>query len=110
MPKQFLRRAGALGDAHADGAARAGVFDGVAQKVQEDLIEPQLVAVDVLIQHVYRIDEKLQLLGLDIGLNDAAQAVGDIREAAQGLVQVHFAAFNAAHVQNVINQADQMVA
>ena len=49
--------------ADADRAARLGVLDGIAQQVQQDLVQPQAVAVDVLVHHVHRVHIEVQLLG-----------------------------------------------
>ena len=47
---------------------------------------------------------------MDICLHNTPQTMQDIRQAAQRLFQMHPAALNAAHIQHIINQADQMVA
>ncbi len=104
------RRHGSLTDPHGDQAAGAGIFDGIAQEVQQHLVQPQLVAVDFLVDHVHRIDIEFQLLCPDIRLNDIAEPVEDVGQAAFLLVQMHLAALYAAHVQDIVNQAQQMVA
>ena len=50
---------GKLAHPHRDRAARRGELDGVGQQVQQYLIQPGLIAVDVLIGHIHGIHIKL---------------------------------------------------
>ena len=99
-----------LCDPHSDDSACSSVFDGIAEQVQEHLVQTQPVAVDFLVDDVHGIDVQLQLFGADVGQDDVAQAVQDVRQAVFLLVQVHLAAFDAAHVQDIVDQAQQMIA
>ncbi len=103
-------RQGRLSNPHGDQAARAGIFDGIAQEVQQHLVQPQLVAVDFLMNHVHGIDIEFQLLCPDVRLDDIAEPMQDVGQAAFLLVQVHLAALYPAHVQDIVDQAQQMVA
>ena len=94
----------------ADGAARRGKLDGVGQNVQKHLIEPQLVRDDVLMGHVLGVDEQLQLLGGHIGLDDRPQIVDHIRKMHLRLLDGHLAAFDPAHIQNIVDEGQQMLA
>lgn len=55
-----------LNNADTDGSARFCKFDGVAHKVQKDLVQPQLITDDILIHNIHRINEKIQPLSSNI--------------------------------------------
>ncbi len=105
-----LRSVGLFHHPQAHSAARARVFDGIAQQVQKHLIQAQPVAADILVLYIDDIHIQIQLFGVNIGLNDVAQSVQDIGQAARALVQMDLAVFNAAHIQNIVDQAQQMIA
>ncbi len=47
---------------------------------------------------------------MDIRLDDIAQLVEDFRQAARLFLQMYLAAFDAAHIQHVVNKAQKVVA
>ena len=47
---------------------------------------------------------------MDVRLDDVAQAVENVRQAAWLFLQVDLAALNAAHVQHVVDEAQKVVA
>ncbi len=104
------RGAGLFRYPDADDTSGGGVFDGVAQQVQQNLVQPQPVAEYVLVDHVHGVHVQLQLLGMNVRLDDAPQAVENIRQGAGLFVQIYFAAFDAAHVQHIVDEAEQVVA
>ncbi len=53
---------------------------------------------------------QIKLLCMNIRLNYIAQFMHDLRKAAGILLQMYFPAFNMAHIQNIIDQAQQMIA
>ena len=53
-----------------DRAARRGKLDGVGQQVQQDLIQPGLVAVDVFVGHIHGIHVKFQLFCINLPADD----------------------------------------
>ena len=61
---------GKLPHPHRDRAARRGKLDGVGQQVQQDLIQPGLVAVDVFVGHVHGIHVKFQLFCINLPADD----------------------------------------
>ena len=102
-------RARLFHDADVDGAARRGEFYGIADDVQQNLVQAQLVGDDILVLDILRIYIQIQLLGADIALYDGAQVVQHIGQMHGGVVQLDGAAFNAAHIQIIVDQAEQML-
>ena len=105
-----FRRISLLQDPDAHDSAGFREFHSIAQKIQKNLIQPQLVAQDMLIDYVRGIYVKFQLLGCDIRLDDRFQVVHDFRKGGLLFLDLDLSALNPAHVQNIIDQAQQMVA
>ena len=101
-------RHGFLHDPQRDRAARPRVFDGVGDQIEPHLIEAQLVAVHELVPDVHRVDEEIVLFGLDVRVHDVPERVEDVRQRLHFLVQDHLAGFDAAHVQHVVDQREEM--
>ena len=101
---------GLLGDAEVHRPSGWGILHGVAQQVDEDLAQLQGVCDDVLVGHVEGVDEQLQPLGLHLGLDDIDQIVGQLGDVAGLILDLDLAALNAAHVQDVVDEAEQVVA
>ena len=99
-----------LRHADADHAPRWGVLDGIAQQVEQNLVQTQAVAADVLVNYVHRVHIQLQLLGMDIRMHDVAQPVEDVGQGTGLLLQGHLPALNSAHIQHIVDEAEQMVA
>ncbi len=91
-------------------AARRCKLDGVAYEVEQDLIQAQLIGDNILVVHILRVDIKVKLLGADIALNDRAQVVQHIGQVDFCVVQFDRAAFDTAHIQNIVDQTEQMLA
>lgn len=105
-----LRRARDLLDAQAEGAAGAVELDAVGEDVQEHLREAQLVRDDVLVAHVDGVDEEVELLGDDVRLDDGPHVVEKVRQVQRLLLDLHLAGLDAAHVEHVVDQAEQVLA
>ena len=85
-------------------------FHGVAQKVQKNLIQSEPVTHHMFIHHICRIDIKFQLPGCNIRLHDRLQIMHDLRKGCLFFFDLHLAAFDAAHIQHVVDQTEQMIA
>ncbi len=103
-----LGRSRYLGYAHSDLSARARVLHGVAEQIEQHLIKSQLVAENILVVNVYGVDEQFELLVVNVRLKDIAQSVEYFGQTARLFLEVHFAAFDAAHIENVVDKAEQM--
>ena len=101
---------GKLAHPHRDRAARRGKLDGVGQQVQQDLVQPGLIAVDILVGHIHRVHIKLQLFCVDLPADDGFQIVQHIRKVDFHLFQMELSAFDAAHIQHIVDEGEQMVA
>ena len=99
-----------LGNADADHAARRGELDGVGQNVQQDLVQPQRVGDDILVLHIHGINEKRQALCRNIGLDDGAHIVDEIRQMHRFFFNFYFSALDAAHIQHIIDEGKQVLA
>ena len=59
-----------LSEPDGDRSACRGELDGVGQQIQQHLIQPRLVAIDILIGDVHCVHIKLQLLCVDLPADD----------------------------------------
>ena len=94
----------------ADGSAYRGKFDGIAGNIQQHLIEAQFISNNILMQDILGVDEKILLLCRNIGLDDGSQVVKHIRQMHLFFLDFHPAALNTAHIQHIVDEAQQMVA
>ena len=99
-----------LGDAQRDGPARRRELDGVAQHVEEHLLQAQAVADHGLVDDVERVDEERELLGLDVGLHDGADVAHDVGQARLAFLDDDLAALDAAHVEHVVDERQEVAA
>ena len=97
-------RSGKLPHPHRDCAARRGELDGVRQQVQQHLIQPGLITVDILIGHIHGIHIKLQLLCVDLPADDGFQVVQHIRKVDFHFFQMNLSAFDTAHIQHIVDE------
>ena len=109
-----LRKAGdcrfVLRYAEGNRAGRGRVFDGVAQNIYQNLINFQAVGKNVLVLDLEGVDVKFLLLRIDLRLNDMNQIVNDFRKIAGLFGDFDAPAFDSAHVQNVVDESEQMIA
>ena len=101
---------GQLPHPHRDRAARRSKLDGVGQDVQQDLVQPGLVAIDILVGHIHHVHIKFQLLCVDLPADDGFQIVQHIRKVDFHFLHMDLSAFNAAHIQYIVDEGEQMVA
>ena len=84
------------------------VFDGVGDQVEQNPIEAQFVTIHILVSDIFHFDEEFVLSRLNIRTNDVAKHMKDIRQRFHFLVQRYLSGFDAAHIQNVIDQRKEM--
>ena len=101
---------GFLADPEGDHPPGGGILHRVAQQVDEHLVQLQGIGDNVLVDHLEGVDKQFQLLGLHLGLDDVHQIVHQLRDVALLLLDLHLAALDAAHVQDVVDEAEQVVA
>ena len=105
-----LGRTGLLGNADAHHAAGGGELDSIGKDVQQHLIQPQRVGDDILVHHIHGVDEQRQPFGTDVGLDDGAYIVHEIRQMHRLFLDLHLAALDAAHVQHIVDEGEQVLA
>ena len=99
-----LGRTVLLGNADADRTACGSELDGVGQNVQQDLVQPGLIAVDILVGHIHRVHIKFQLFCVDLPADNGFQIVQHIRKVDFHLFQMELSAFDAAHIQHIVDE------
>ena len=101
---------GKLPDTHGDRAARRRELNGVGQQVEQNLSQTCPVTVNVLVGNVKRIHIKLELLGVYLSADDGLDIVQHLGEVDLGFLQMKLAALDAAHVQNIVDEREQVAA
>ena len=84
-----------------------GEFEGVGQKIKDDLPQADTIAYQNFILQV-AFDLEGQLLSGRITGQHALNITEHNRERKGRRGQFHLAAFNAADIQNIIDQAQQI--
>ena len=87
---------------YADGTARIGKLHGIAEKVQQHLVQTQPVAVNILIYHAQCVKKQVQPLGHNVPLENRPQIMEYIRQMDFLFLYLYHAAFDAAHIQHII--------
>ena len=105
-----LSRTGILYDAQAYRSACRSELDGIAQDVEQHLVQAQLIDHDILVQHVLRVDEEVQLLALHTAVNDGTEVVEHVGKPHLLLLQFGTPTLNAAHVQHIVDEREEVVA
>ena len=90
-----------------DGPQGRGELHGVGHHVQQHLLQPQPVADHSFVRHRRGIDREVEMLGVYLCLYDGVQVVQELVEAAWCRLNAGFAALDAAHVQHVVDKAEQ---
>ena len=81
---------------------KAGI--DIGQNVQQDLVQPQRVGDDILVLHIHGINKKRQPLCRNIGLNDGAHIVDEVRQMHRFFLDLYLSALDAAHIQHIIDE------
>ena len=97
-------------DAQHKRAAVFVVFHAVAENVQKDLRQLQLVGDHVLVRNAIHLDAEINALAVGRRLDDGAKVVDEGGQVQRLFVHLHFAAFDAAHVQHIVDETEQMLA
>ena len=102
------RRAIELVDLHLHEAAGVRELQGVAEQVQQDLVDAQLVAAHVGMAHPGGVHGEVQLAGARFGLDDAVEVLQEVDQVVGLLVEGHLAALDVAHVQDVVDETEEV--
>ncbi len=93
-----------LNDPDADGSAGRRILYRIAQQIQHNLAEMQPVAHHILIDNARGINEEIHLFFIDIRLHNGPDLPKHFRQMYLCFLNFHAAAFNTAHIKNVIDQ------
>ena len=105
----FLFIRACLLELHRNAAALRCKLEGIAQQVQQDPVQPVLVADHRFIGHIGS-HRKIQVLGLHLGHEQVPDLVHGLHQVGPLRLQFHLAAFDAPHVQHVVDQGQQVMA
>ena len=100
----------ALLDGESHLAALRSELDGVAQHINQHLLELHGVAHVVVVQHRVQNTLVFHALGRRLGIADGVDPVEKLLGGDGFALQQHLAAFDPAHVQNVVDETEQMLA
>ena len=89
---------------------RLRIFDRVAQEIEKDLCDPGLIAVDLRIRDLFEVDMESQFLARHLGQHDTTDLFCELAQIAPFLIDRDPPALDPAHVQDVVDKAQQMVA
>ena len=87
---------------------RAGIFAGVAQQVDQHLIDAQRVPHKVRMLQLNMGDKPLPLF-LKFRVQHHMQLIQKLLQVKGGFHQRHFTAFNFGHIQNIVQQSQQVM-
>ena len=86
------------------------VFDGIADDVDQHLLDPQLVAAHLVVAHARMVVADAERLAIRLQGGDVLDAVKHRLQVEGLLVQLQLAAFDLGDVQYVVDQGEQEVA
>ncbi len=72
------------------------------------MVQPKLVRDHVLVHHILRIDKEILVFRLDKTLDHRAKIMQQIGDVDVHLLKLHRAALYAAHIEDVVYQAQKM--
>ena len=107
---QLLLIAGLFRHGNADFAAVGGELHRIAQKVREHLLNPQAVAHHRFVLNVCDVDTQAVIVISDLCAGHGDQIVDEVRKVKRLLHQLHLAGLDLAHVQHLVNEAQQVLA
>ena len=85
-------------------------FTGIADQVEHDPHQPRLIKKDIAVLKIDRLNRVFDPLLFHLQLEQLMHLVQDHQQVAGRLMQLHFAALDPAHLQNIIDQIQQVAA
>ena len=61
-----------------NGSSCRGKLDRIGQKIQQHLVQPRFITIDILVRNIHGIHIKVQLLCIDLAADDRLQIMKDI--------------------------------
>ena len=99
----------ALPDAERDLPSIRRILDGIAHNIDENLLDPAAVAYDLLVLHIHDVHTEAVIMRLNLRPRHGQHPVDELRQAEFLLLQLHFPGFDLAHIQDFIDQGEQVV-
>lgn len=87
-----------------------GEFDGIAHNIGENLLDTQTVTDNILMADIGNIYGKPVVVCKNIRLDHCDQVIDQIREMEILLGEHNLSTFNTAHIQDFIDQSQEMTA
>ena len=107
-PHALAQRVLAALGAHGDQAAAGGELDGVGQQVQQHLFDGPVIGVDL--GQVGEIQAQRQARSLGAVAHQPQGVFGDVLQRHRLEAQVHLARLDLRHVEDVVDQRQQVLA
>ena len=83
---------------------------GIGQEINQYLVQPHPVTVYILRQNIGDKYVKHLVLGFYLGLDNGHDTVHGFPQGYHIQIKRHLAAFDLGHIQNIVNQSQQMAA
>ena len=93
-----------LSDPDRNGSSCRCKLHCIGQKIQQHLVQPRLITIDILIRNIHGVHIKFQLLRMYLSTDDRLQVMKYIRQTDLCFFQMDLSALNPAHIQYVIDQ------
>ena len=111
--RQFIdailhRVAGFLRKADEDLSSGPGEFHRITDYIEKNLMEAELIGNHILVFHILYIDTQAQIFFIHLILHHHTQILEKCRQMHRFFFQSHHAALNAAHIQYIIDQTEQV--
>ena len=91
-------------------AAIRRVFHGIAHKIGKDLLDAQAVADHRFVSHAGNVNAELMAVRLNLRIGHGEQIFHQIGKVEFLLAQIDLAGLDLAHIQNFIDEAEQVLA
>lgn len=103
-----VERIACLAQADRDPAAFGREFGGVVDQIADDLVERMRIGHEVQVD--CPVDAEFDALALDLVARAAHRLLDDEADRDAGLLQLQLAGFDARHVEDVVDDAEQIAA
>ena len=91
-----------------DISAWLGKLDCITHDINQYLIQPQLICYDIFMHNILRINIEIQVLRINQPLYHRSEIMQELRKMCRFFVKLNHAVLDTAHIQNIIDQAQQM--
>jgi len=93
-----------LSDPNRNGSSCRCKLNCIGQKIQQHLVQPRLITIDILICNIHYIHIKFQLLCMDLTTDDRLQVMKHLRQTDLRFFQMDLSTLNPAHIQYIVDQ------